>query len=107
VGDLDLSLAAEALFDTRTVDAAPTFFKHDAFGGLRLALNDTGSAEFLGGAIVDFTDGTTFGRAGVSRRFLDHWRVAVDGFVFLGPKGTLASSFLRDDHADLRIAYHF
>jgi hypothetical protein len=107
IGDVDLTFAAEALFDTRTIDAAPTFFKHDAFAGFRIALNDAGNTELLSGAIVDVTDGTTFGRAGVSRGFLEHWRVGLEVFVFFGPHGTLASSFLRDDHADLRIAYHF
>lgn len=114
VGEADLSFAAELLFDTRTKTATatrpaapPTFFEHDGFLGMRLAANDTASTELVAGAIVDVMDGTTFGRAGLSRRFGDHWRVSVDVNVFLGPHGKLESSFLRDDYGRARIAYFF
>jgi hypothetical protein len=107
LGDADVSFAAELLFDTRPIDAAPTFFEHDGFLGARVAINDTSSTELLAGAIVDVVDGSTFGRAGVSRRFGDHWRVSLDVNVFLGPHGKLESAFLKDDYAHARIAYFF
>ena len=107
IGEGDLSFAAEFLFDTRPLDAAPTFFEHDGFAGMRIAANDASSTELLAGAIVDVVDQSTFGRAGVSRRFGDHWRVSVDVNVFLGPHGKLESSFLKDDYARGRIAYFF
>jgi hypothetical protein len=106
-GDVDISLAGEFLFDTRPNDAAPTFFEHDAFGGVRVAINDASSTELLAGAIADVVDGSTFGRAGISRRFGDHWRISIDVNVFLGPPGKLESAFLRDDYAHARIAYFF
>lgn len=107
VGDSDFSLAAEFLFDTRPIDAAPTFFNHDGFFGMRVAANDAASTEVLAGAIVDVVDGSTFGKAGVSRRFGEHWRVSADINVYLGPHGKLESGLLKDDYAHARIAYFF
>ena len=107
VGEADVSLAAEFLFDTRPVDAPPTFFDHDGFLGLRIAANDTSNTEVLAGALVDVLDGSMFGKAGVSRRFGDHWRVSCDVNIFLGPHGKLESAFLKDDYAHARIAYFF
>ena len=107
IGEGDLSFAAEFLFDTRPLEAAPTFFQHDAFVGMRIAANDASSTEALAGGIVDVVDQSTFARAGVSRRFGEHFRVSVDVNVFLGPRGKLESSFLKDDNAHARIAYFF
>jgi hypothetical protein len=107
VRDADLSFAAEMLWDTRAVDAPPTFFEHDAFGGARFAFNDTASTEISAGAIVDVFDGTTFGRLEASRRLGDHWRISADGNVFFGRPGKLEGSFLKDDHLHGRIAYFF
>ncbi len=98
---------SEFLFDTRPRDAAPTFFDHDGFLGARLAFNDTSSTEVVAGAVVDVLDQSTFGRAGISRRFGEHWRVSLDVNVFLGPHGKLESSFLKDDYGHARIAYFF
>ena len=106
-GDADLSFAAELLFDTRPRDAAPTFFDHDGLLGARLAFNDTSSTELVAGVVVDVLDQSTFGRAGISRRFGEHWRVSLDVNVFLGPHGKLESSFLKDDYGHARIAYFF
>ena len=61
----------------------------------------------LAGAIVDVVDGSTFGKAGLSRRFGDHWRVSADINVYLGPHGKLESGLLKDDYAHARIAYFF
>ncbi len=107
IGDADVSLAAEFLFDTRPVDAPPTFFDHDGFLGVRIAANDPSSTEVLAGALVDVIDQSTFAKAGISRRFGEHWRVSADLNVFLGPRGKLESAFLKDDYAHARIAYFF
>ncbi len=105
--DVDLVLAAEFLFDTRPVDAPPTFFEHDAFAGFRLLFNDAASTDVSAGAIVDVTDGTTFGRVEAGRRFGDHFRVSLAGHAFLAPSGKLEAGFARDHHAAARLAYHF
>ncbi len=107
VGDADLSFAGEYLFDTRPFDAPPTFFNHDGFFGLRLAMNDPSSTEILAGAIADVVDGSTFARVGGSRRFGEHWKAFLGANVFLGPSGKLESSFLKDNYAQCRVAYFF
>lgn len=107
VGNADVSLAGEFLFDTRPVQAPPTFFEHDAFAGVRLALNDTAGTELLAGAITDVVDVSTFVRAQISRRFGDHWRLVVGTNLFVVAPRKLESSFRRDNHALARIAYFF
>ena len=105
--EADLSFAAEYLMDTRPRDAPITFFDHDAFGGVRLAINDTASTELVAGAIVDVLDGSMFARAQASRRIGEHWRVSFGTNVFLGPSGKLEGSFRRDNYAQGRLAYFF
>jgi len=107
VRDTDLSFAVELLWDTRPINAPPTFFEHDAFGGVRWAINDTASTEISGGAIVDVFDGTTFGRLEASRRLGDHWRISADANVFFGRSGKLESALLKDDYLHGRLAYFF
>ncbi len=107
LGPADLSVAAEFLFDTRPIDAAPIFFDHDAFAGLRLALNDTAGTELLGGSISDVLDGSTFVRAQASRRFGEHWRMSLGVMIFAVQPGKLESAFRRDSHGMARLAYYF
>ena len=103
----DLTLAAELLFDTRGDDLPITFFRHNAFAGLRLAINDTGNTEVTLGTVVDIIDGTTWGRFEAHRRFGEHWQVAATANLFFGQQGTIPGSFNRDHYAQLRIAYLF
>lgn len=105
----DLTLVAEMLLDGRPLEAPPTIFEHDAFGGLRLAFNDTASTEIVGGAFVDVIDGTTLARIEAGRRFGDHWRASVGANFFLGREGPakLESALLQDDHAEANLAYFF
>ena len=103
----DVSLAAEFLFDTRPVDAAPVFFQHDAFAGLRVALNDAASTELLAGAITDVLDGTTFARGHLARRLGEHWQISADAVIFAVRSGKLESAFKRDSHGQARLAYFF
>jgi hypothetical protein len=106
-GDADLTFAGEFLFDTRPRDAAPTFFDHDAFLGARLAVNDRSNTEVFAGALVDVVDGTTFGRVVMSRRFGEHWKVALDGNLFLAPSAKLEGSLAKDNFAHMRLSYYF
>ena len=107
IGEADVSLAGEFLFDTRPVEAAPTFFEHDAFAGLRVALNDTASTELLAGVITDVLDLSTFTRVTIGRRFGDHWRLTLGTNLFVTAPGKLEGSFRRDNHAHARLAYYF
>jgi hypothetical protein len=103
----DVTLVAEMLLDGRPLEAPPTIFEHDAFGGLRLGFNDTASTEILGGAFVDVIDGTTLAHIEAGRRFGDHWRASVAANLFFGPAGKLESALLADDHAEANLAYFF
>jgi hypothetical protein len=106
-GDADLTLAAEFVFDTRTRDAAPTFFDHDGFLGMRLAANDNANTEVFAGALVDVLDGTTFAKVSASRRFGEHWKLSIDGNLFLAPGAKLEGSLAKDNFAHTRVAYFF
>jgi hypothetical protein len=106
-GEADLTLAAEFLFDTRPPEAPITFFQHDAFAGLRLAINDVSNTEVNAGAIIDVVDGTTFGHAEASRRFGEHWRLTLAVNFFLGTPGKLDTSFGQDNHGEVKVAYFF
>ncbi|GAC1351638.1 MAG: hypothetical protein NVSMB1_06560 [Polyangiales bacterium] len=106
-GDAEMTVALEYLFDTRREDAPITFFEHDAFLGVRLAFNDFAGTEITGGTITDVIDGTSFVRLYLTRRFGEHWRIALGANVFRGPKGKLESALLRDDYGHLQLAYYF
>ncbi len=107
IAGTQLTLAAEFLYDTRPVEAAPTFFEHDAFGGLRLSFEDEASTEVTGGAFVDVLDGTTFGHLESSRRFGEHWRLKVDANAYFASSRKLEGGFARDHFGRLELAYHF
>jgi len=106
-GGADLTAVAELFFDTRPIDAPITLFQHDGALGLRLGFNDTSSTEILAGAIVDVVDHATFARLEAGRRFGDHWRATVGGFLFLARDGTIEGSFAHDSYAAARLGYYF
>jgi hypothetical protein len=89
------------------VQAPVTFFDHDAFGGLRLAFNDTASTELTVGAVLDVFDGSMLGKLEASRRLFEHWKLTLAGALFLGTSGSLQSSFSRDSNVQARVAYFF
>ena len=107
IGDAELTLALEFLYDSRPAEAPPTFFEHDAFLGLRLGVEDEASTELGAGAIVDVLDGTTFGHFETSRRFGEHWRVTLEANAFLASSKKLEGGFARDHFGQARLAYHF
>ncbi len=107
IAGADISFAVEGLADFRPLDAPFTLFRHNAFAGMRVAANDSGSTEATAGALVDVVDGTTFGRFDIGHRFAEHWRVSLDANLFLGPSGKLASSFRRDSYGGAHVAYFF
>lgn len=107
IAGADVALAIEYLQDFRPIDAPITLFKHDAFAGVRVAANDSGNTTINTGALVDVTDGTTFGRLDCTHSFGDHFRGSVDVNLFLGPQGTLAGSFRKDSYGGAHVAYYF
>lgn len=104
---IDLTLAAEFLYDARPDDAPVTFFEHDVFFGFRLAFNDTDGTAVLGGTITDVTDGRSYVRLAVQRRFGDHWQAFLELHSFLGARGALESTLLADHHGEAHLAYFF
>ncbi|MCA9551527.1 MAG: hypothetical protein KC933_15935 [Myxococcales bacterium] len=103
---VDVTLAAEYLHDTRPVTAPVTFFQHDVFAGLRLMVNDSASTLVQVGAIVDVLDGQTYARLQAARRFGESWKLFGTVNAFVGPRGRLESTLLREHYAELRIVYY-
>jgi hypothetical protein len=104
---IDLSLAAEYLFDGRPIEAPVTFFQNDVFLGFRIAFNDTDGTQIFGGGITDVTDLRSYLRLGADRRLGDHFKLALELNAFLGNRKGLESALLADHYAQLRIAYFF
>lgn len=104
---VDVILAAEYLHDTRPVTAPVTFFEHDVFAGLRLMVNDEAGTMVQAGAIVDVFDGRTYAKLMASRRFGANWKLFASVNAFVGGRGELESSLLRDHYAEVRMSYYF
>jgi hypothetical protein len=102
----DLTLIGEYARDVRPLGTPATVWDNDAFAGLRLALNDLSGTEVLGGALVDLDSGFTFARAAVQRRLDEHFKVEVQGSLFLGPSDTMEWWLLGEDHVQLSLQYH-
>ena len=98
LGDADLGLIAEHLYDDRG-DVAPTAFQDDIFVGGRLAMNDVAGSELLFGGIVDRGNGSAFLNLEGSRRLTNNWTVdlQIRAFVGLEP-GDFLYDLRRDDH---------
>ncbi len=106
-GESDLGLLAEYLHDSRG-DAGPNPFEEDAFVGLRWALNDVNSTEFLGGAIFDLDSRSKSFFFEASRRVGDSMKLSLDARFFIGQSFTDPMFFIRDDDfLQLRLAWYF
>ena len=98
LGDADLGLIAEYLYDDRG-DRATTAFQDDVFVGGRLAMNDVAGSELLFGGIVDRDNGSTFFNLEGSRRLSNNWTVDLQARVFVGLEpGDFLYDLRRDDH---------
>lgn len=102
----DLSLAAEFIYDARPKDAALSFFQHDVFFGLRLALNDEGSAQLLGGVITDVVDLRTYVRARAERRFGERFKLFLEVDAFLGNNRGVEAALVQEHFGQLGIGYY-
>lgn len=103
---VDVVVAVEYLHDTRPVTAPVTFFEHDVFMGLRLMANDSAGTQVQGGVIVDVRDGQSYVRVQAARRIGEHWKLFGSVNAFVGPRGQLQSTLLREHYAELRIVYY-
>ena len=112
--DVDLGLIAEYNYDGRNKqnggmgNGTFTIFQNDAFGGFRLAFNDTNSTDFLVGALVDTEHGSVLINAEASRRLGSSWKLILEGRAFIVSKNEDPLNFFRRDHfAEVEIQYHF
>lgn len=106
-GDSDVGLIGEYIYDDRGA-LATTPFEDDVFAGLRWAMNDVDSTEFLMGAIFDLNSSATFFNLESSRRLGDDWKITLDARFFLGvPMSDPLYFISRDDFVQIRLARYF
>lgn len=103
----DLTLVSELHLDSRPNEAPVTIFDHDVFLGLRWALSDEGGTQLLGGVVLDVIDLRAYSRVEAGHRFGEHWKLSLQLNGYFGADGPLESGLLRDNHAQLRLAYYF
>lgn len=103
----DLGLIMEWLYDERG-EKATSPFQNDLMAGVRLALNDIASTEFLFGTIKDLeSDGLLLTLEG-GRRLGEAWKLEVELFLFtqIAEKDLLKSQE-DDDFLQITLAYYF
>ncbi len=106
IGAVDVTLLSEYARDVRPVGTPITVYDNDVFTGLRVAANDLSGTELLAGAFVDVRSGFALGRLEAQRRLDDHFKVAVQGTLFLGPSSVQEWWLLGEDHVQLSFQYH-
>lgn len=103
----DIGVLSEYLFDDRKSKAL-TPFEDDLMGGFRIAFNDLGSSEFLGGVIQDLTTNTGSLFVESSRRFGNNLRISLELRTLHGvDKNDLLYDLRKDNHAFIEAAYYF
>jgi len=103
----DLGIIAEWLHDTRG-EKATTPFEDDMMIGLRLALNDMDSTEFLVGLIQDLDHSARVLSLEANRRFGDRWLMSIEGSVFSAQsQGELLYAQRDDDFMHVSLSYYF
>ncbi len=108
LGDGDIGLLAEYLYDGRDATAPTTSLDNDLFVGTRLAFNDVFDTQLLAGGIVDLNDGSLAARIEGERRLTNTLKVELEGRFFVNIAETnLLRLFARDSFLNLRLAYSF
>ena len=105
----DLGLLAEYHYDGRDQARAPrTLFDDDLFIGGRLTLNDEQDSALLAGTVIDRTSQATLVSLEAERRLGEHWRLELEGRLFLNqPSGDPAFAIRDDDVVTLRLTRYF
>ncbi len=108
LGEGDIGLLAEYLYDGRDATAPPTSFDNDLFVGTRLAFNDVFDTQLLAGGVVDLNDGSLATRIEGARRLTNTLKVELEGRFFVNvAESNVLSLFARDSFLNLRLAYSF
>ncbi len=104
---MDLGVISEWLHDTRG-HRATTPFEDDLMFGLRLAINDMASTELLIGIIQDLDQASRVFSIEGKRRITDHWKLELEGNVFMQQTANSLFYDLRDDDfLQLSLSYYF
>lgn len=107
---MDLGTLMEYHFDSRRNDSPLTTnpMEDDLMLGLRLAINDLGSTEILGGAVRSLSNSAKYYFIEASRRMTDNLKVSFEARTFQEQPKEDPIYFLRDDdHMLLEVAYYF
>ena len=103
----DVGVLVEYTYDDRGLEAI-NGLDDDFFIGMRIAVNDKQSTDFLGGVNIDRNNGTTVYFAEANRRLGDSWRVTIKtlGFSNIDPENFLY--LLRNDgYVQFSLAKYF
>lgn len=104
---MDLGVIGEWLYDDRG-SFATNAFENDLLGGLRLALNDENSTEFLGGWIQDIGSPATLAFIETSRRFGDNLKATLEVRTFFNQEESdLFLQQRNDDLFQFELEYYF
>ncbi|MBF0380092.1 MAG: hypothetical protein HQL69_03685 [Magnetococcales bacterium] len=103
----DMGLISEYLYDDRG-ESAPTPMESDLMVGMRLALNDEASTDFLVGASIDVNQQNFNVSLEGSRRIKEDWKLSIEGRIFIDPpKEDPIYSMRRDSFVQLELARYF
>jgi len=103
----DLGVVLEYMYDERGNDANH-FQQDDIALGLRLALNDEQSTEFLMGFIQDQESDAEVWNLEFSRRLAQDWKLNLEGSVFRNiPDDDVLFGFRQDDYLGLELNRYF
>jgi len=107
VGDVEVGVVAEWLYDTRQ-DDAPTPYQNDVMVGLRGTGFDVGGTQVLAAVVKDLEDDSWLLQVEMGRRFGQHLRVGVEAWMF-GSEGAgdLLTDLSRDDYLELNLGVFF
>ncbi|MBF0444588.1 MAG: hypothetical protein HQL68_03300 [Magnetococcales bacterium] len=105
--DADLGLISEYLYDDRG-ESAPTPMESDIMIGMRLALNDEASTDFLIGTSIDVNQQNFAVSLEGSRRVKENWKLSIEGRIFVDPpQEDPIYSMRRDSYMQIELARYF
>jgi hypothetical protein len=107
VGDTDLGLIAEGMYDSRGNVPNGTQFQKDIFSGVRWTFNDQSDSQFLGGVVSDLDQRATIVQLQFQRRLGKHLDAQIVTRAF-SAEGANALHALSDDTLVLfKLRYFF
>jgi hypothetical protein len=103
----DLGYLLEYSFDNRD-NPSLTPFQHDIFGGLRLALNDTASSEFIVGVTHDLDNHSQVIRLQFESRLNPSLSIDLDSWIFVDiAEEDIFYRYKDDSYLEVNLRYYF